>query len=447
MSIPWNPDNAAHLLRRAGFGARPDEVAKAVKAGLAATVENLLKPDKSADSLNYKNVNDISTIATWWIRRMASSKKPLAEKLTLFWHNHFATGNHKVDDFKLMHQQNRTIRKNCAGKFRDLMMAMARDPAMIYWLDSQTNVEGSTNKNFARELQELFTTGVLDKNGNHNYTENDVAEAARAFTGWQSDGSKFFFNADDHDFGAKTFKGQTGAFDGGDIIHFLVVEDATARRLCKKLFSFFAYDVALGDPAIDALSNIYLTNDTDIRPVLAAMFQMDEFYSQAAVRTHVLGPAEYLAASVRLVGGTVNLKDPYSLGIWCQDLGQSLLDPPSVFGWKEGLAWLSTTGVLGRIRVGEAIADGRQGDIVVFNPKKALGTKYNKLDAAGATDRILAALDMSGVAAATRAEIINYMQSDDNGAPAPFALDKDTIDKKVRGAVAIVLASPEYQLS
>lgn len=447
MSIPWNADNAAHLLRRAGFGATPAEINKSVKAGQTATIKLLLKKDKSSDKLPPHAGDGLERLASWWVRRMITTKTPLTEKLTLFWHNHFATGNHKVDDLKLMHDQNRALRKLCMAKFRDLAVAVAKDPAMIYWLDTQTNLKGNTNKNFARELQELFTTGVLDKNGVANYTEFDVDEAARAFTGWQTDRTKFVFNEDEHDFDTKTFKGHTGPWDGGDIISFLAVEDATARRICKKLFSFFAYDVALNDPVVDALSTVYLTNDTAIEPVLSAMFQMDEFYSSNATRAHVLGPAEFLASTIRVLGAVVNVKDPYSLGTWCQALGQSLFDPPSVFGWKEGPPWVSTAGILERARVAERIADGRKGNSIYFEPKKIFTKKLNIINSAETVDRALAALSMTGVASATRTALIQYLESTPDGADPDFQTNKYIIDAKARGLIAIILSTPEYQFS
>lgn len=442
MSISWNDQTAGHLLRRTGFGASAAEIAKAVKAGQAATLKSILKFDKKSDKLSKKDGDDIERLATWWLRRMMTTKTPLAEKLALFWHNHFATGNHKVDDVHLMHRQNQVFRKLGMGKFRDLALAVARDPAMIYWLDSQTNIQGSTNKNFARELQELFTTGVLDKNGLPNYTETDVDEAARAFTGWQTDRDGFVFNSDDHDFDTKTFKGHTGAWDGVDIINFLVVEDATARRICKKLFAFFAYDVPLNDPVIDTLSNVYLSNDTDIFAVMSAMLQMDEFYSAPALRSHVLGPAEYLAATCRLLKITVASFDHYTIQGWCQDLGQKLFDPPSVFGWKEGLPWLATTGVLQRARVAEELTAGRKGDGVVFDAKKIVKTKLDAASGDAYVDSALAALGMKDVSAATRTELIHYLSTNTSG----FS-SKDLTDMKSRGLFAILLSTPEYQLS
>jgi uncharacterized protein (DUF1800 family) len=231
MVVTWNEENAAHLLRRAGFGPRPPEVASAVKKGMAKTIAGLFKPWKKSDKLPKKPKTDsLEDLQAWWLRRMLATKSPLIEKMALFWHNHFATALSKVERLPLMHQQNRTLRKLAVGKFSTLCLALARDPAMVIWLDNISNIASDPNENFARELMELFTTGVLDAAGQPNYTETDVQESARAFTGWTLDDKfKFVFDPANHDFGTKTFRGQTANFDGTDIVAMLVVDPATAR--------------------------------------------------------------------------------------------------------------------------------------------------------------------------------------------------------------------------
>jgi uncharacterized protein (DUF1800 family) len=446
MPIPWNAENAAHLLRRAGFGPTPAEVQKAVKLGLDATVDKLLKPAKGSDKVP-KSVVGLSAGQAWWLRRMVSTKSPLTEKLTLFWHNHFATGFKKVKNLELMLLQISTLRALGTGKFRDLCLAVARDPAMIYWLDNQTNVKGAPNQNFARELQELFTTGVLDKDGNPIYTELDVEEAARAFTGWQTYGKSFYFNAAKHDFGEKTFKGHTGPFDGADIVNILVVEEATARRLAMKLFSYFGYQVGLDDPLVTTLADRYLTNDTSIAALLAAIFRSEAFYSQAAMRTHVMEPAEYIARTLRLTKAKVSVKAP-DIGYWCRYLGQSLLDPPSVFGWDEGLAWASSAGVIGRAAVAERVADARDShEPVRVKIQTLLGPKWKGIGADETVARLAQALGLDTLAAPTAAALSQYLSTADDGTPAPFEAAPDSLDKKGRGLLALLLASPEFQLS
>lgn len=454
MTTTWNSNNAAHLLRRAGFGATAADVKKALKNGLAGTVKSLFKPDKSSDKYPTKpNPESLADLQLWWLKRMLSTSSPLVEKLTLFWHNHFATAYSKVGDLYMMHLQNRTLRKLGMGSFRDLMTAVAKDPAMIVWLDNDSNHKDAPNENFARELQELFTTGVYDKDGNANYTEQDVIEAARAFTGWTTWDYEFHFADWDHDYGSKTFKGETGDLDGTDVIDMLVVEDATARRLAMKLFSYFAYEVELADPVLDPLVDAYQANDTEIRPVLEVLFKSDVFYSEEAKRARVKSPVEFFVGTLHMLGAKITAVDwvQYTISDMLAEMGQAPFDPPSVFGWAEGLPWVSSNGLLQRLRVAKSIADARKADDSAFSWKTAkfLGkkTKWKNLDAAEVVAAHLAALDAAHASETTVAALAEYLAADEDGNPAEFALDAEVIDTKVRGLVALIQSSPEYQLA
>lgn len=446
MAISWNEENAAHLLRRAGFGATSFEIKRALALGLTKTVQSLFKPDGASDKLP-KGIDSLERLQAWWMLRMIRTKRPLREKLALFWHNHFATGIQKVESLDEMHRQNRTFRALGFGKFRDLTLGVSKGAAMIVWLDSETNVVGNPNQNFARELMELFTTGVLDKNGNPNYTEMDVEEGARAFTGWQRDGWKFYFNEEDHDSGVKTFKGHTGAWGGEDIIGFLTAEDATARRLAMKLFSFFAYEVGLSDPVLDPLVAAYLQNDTEIRPMLELLFTSDVFYTVPAKRSHILGPVEFVVSATRQLRAKVT-PPADDLGYFTQEMGQSLFAPPSVFGWKEGLPWLSTAGVRSRAQVGTWLATGRDSrNPVHYKPAALIGSGWKGLGPEQIVDRLLAALGLPDAAPTTRAALATYLQLGSDGNPTEFENNAEFLDSKVRGAVALILSTPEYQLS
>jgi uncharacterized protein (DUF1800 family) len=455
MVVTWNEENAAHLLRRAGFGPRPPEVASAVKKGMAKTIAGLFKPWKKSDKLPKKPKTDsLEDLQAWWLRRMLATKSPLIEKMALFWHNHFATALSKVERLPLMHQQNRTLRKLAVGKFSTLCLALARDPAMVIWLDNISNIASDPNENFARELMELFTTGVLDAAGQPNYTETDVQESARAFTGWTLDDKfKFVFDPANHDFGTKTFRGQTANFDGTDIVAMLVVDPATARRLAWKSWSFFAYETTLDDPVLDPLVAAYLANDTSITALLKAIFEKDEFYSATAKRARVKSPAELLVGALRQLGAKISKSDTgvFEAANAMQALGQSIFEPPTVFGWKEGLQWISTNGLLERLRLAETIADARtsEGAGFVWNPAKLLGPKKKQaaLTAADVVAAVLGALSQSDALQATVATLESYLQTDENGQPVTFFVEPASIDVKVRGLVALILSSPEYQIA
>ncbi len=448
MTVDWNAANAAHLLRRAGFGGTRKEIDKALKAGLDKTLASLLKPEKS----KFKpptSVDNLQRLQSWWVARMLKSKHPLTEKLTLFWHNHFATSIAKVGDLQLMALHMGTLQSYAFGTFEDMLLAVSRDPAMLIWLDNRVNYANSINENYARELQELFTTGVLDRNGQPNYTEQEVIEVARAFTGWSLSHDEFTFKANKHDSGSKTFKGVTGALDGTDVIAILAADAATARRIPQKLWSFFAYPIALDDPLCDELEQLYTSSGGQIAAVLDGIFRHDAFYSVTAQRALVKSPVEFFVGAVHLLQGKQHSGYPYEIGDVLEELGQSLFAPPSVFGWKEGLKWVSTSGLLARNTRGEWIADARDKDHPVqYKPAKLLGKKkdWATLDAAGLVQRVLDELDTTA-SPATLAALAAYVLADDSGVPQPLVIDDDFVDRKLRGLVSLVLGTPDFQLA
>ncbi len=449
MPVTWSEENVAHLLRRAGFAARPKDVKTFKKQGLKKTMSALFKADKKSDKVpKGKGFEDFDDLKTWWLVRMLETKSPLIEKLTLFFHNHFATAFEKVGSIELMHEQNRTIRKSCLGRFHDLVLEMSRDPAMIIWLDNKTNVVGKPNENYARELMELFTTGVLDKNGSANYTELDVQESARAFTGWTIQDGKFAFDPSKHDETDKTFMGQTANFDGGDIVQILAAKPETAQRLAMKLWSFFAYSVDLDDPVLDPLVEAYLDNDTRVKPMLMTMFASEEFYSETAKNAHVKSPVEFAINALKLIGASINVKDG-GLTDRIEAMGQEVFNPPSVFGWDEGIGWVGTSGMLERARAVDDVTSVREKDAFVsFDPEKLLGSKkkYKKWDAAQTVSQLLAQLGPLEVSAGARAALEFYLKADSSGSEGEFSLDDETIDRKIRGFLAVAMALPEFQV-
>ncbi|HEY1375969.1 MAG TPA: DUF1800 family protein, partial [Gemmataceae bacterium] len=254
---PWQPDDnqtwsprwAGHLYRRAAFGATLDELRRAVKDGPQATLDRLLQGDP--DAKQYEQLvtdtgasiakgGDESALRGWWLYAMLNSGHPLRERLTLFWHNHFATSIAKVRSTEAMYAQNQTLRRHALGKFRPLLAEVSRDPAMLVWLDSNRNVKGQANENYAREVMELFTLGT------GHYTEPDIREAARAFTGWHTDGEKFTLAPRFHDDGEKTILGRRGAWDGTDVQRLALEHPACARFLVRKLYRFLISET--GDP-------------------------------------------------------------------------------------------------------------------------------------------------------------------------------------------------------
>ena len=271
---------------------------------------------------------------------MLVTQRPLEEKLTLFWHGHFATGNTKVRDTRMMHQQIEMLRANANGNFQDLLFGILTDPAMLVYLDNGENVKDHPNENFGRELLELFSLGV------GNYTETDIREAARAFTGWTNDVLEFKFDAEQHDVGEKTFLGRTGDFDGGDIIEIILEQDAAAEFMSGKLYRFFVREEV--DEAVRAdLAATFREADYALRPMLRRIFLSRDFYSPASYATQIKSPVHLVVSTYRKLGLT-ELPTIPDFNRLIAGLGQRLFNPPNVAGWAGGRTWVTPATLLDR---------------------------------------------------------------------------------------------------
>lgn len=448
----WAREDAAHLLRRAGFGAAPKDVDRAVRRGRKGTVRDLLS--FRATGTYFKDEEADQWGATrWWLRRMLDTKSPLQEKLVLFWHGHFATAISKVENAPMMARQNGLLRRHAAGSFRDLVHGISRDPAMLWWLDNHYNVKDHPNENFARELMELFTLGIRDPDGNANYTEQDVREAARAFTGWSFSEGKFAFYEGDHDFGVKTVLGLTGDLDGGDVVEHLVVRRSCAQFVATKLWEFFAHPDPDRD-VVERLADVYLRRGTEIRPVLEAMFQEDAFYSARAKSERVSSPVEFVVGTLRTLGTRT---DEESLTWRLSQMGQELFNPPNVAGWPGGLSWLNSVTRLNRMGFtwDALIHEGKDADFET-DVSRVLAGLSKKATAAQVVDHVLTTLGPVQASAATRAELTTYLETAPDGSPQPFVRGdlgskdeerRDLATAKLRGLVGLVLTLPEAYLA
>lgn len=350
----------AHLLRRAAFGASPKEWAFYSRLGLAGTTDYLLHPEKVEDSMG-KMQNDIGgdfvdfeefwSIRNWWLYRMAHTARPLEEKMTLFWHNHFATSAYKVDSAKRMWNQNETLRRFGMGSFRTLLQQVARDPAMLIWLDGAQNHAGAPNENFAREVMELFTLG----RGN-GYSETDIKEAARCFTGWRwaNTPSNFVYDPGTHDDGEKTVLGHTGNWHTDDVLDILVRYPATAKRLTAKLYRFF---VGANPSEEDSakLCDAYFASDFDIRSVLQTLFALESFYAPQACFAKIKSPTEFTVMTLKTLGAPLSSARDVSGALAL--MGQDLFNPPNVKGWNEGRDWINSRTLLARVNFASLLAD------------------------------------------------------------------------------------------
>lgn len=359
----WSDDLARHLLWRCGFGAAPDEISRVREQGLERTVQQLLTPQAESAEFeqvspllrqNAEDTSSIGNLKAWWLHRMTRSANPLFEKMVLFWHNHFATSYAKVQSVAHMADQNDLIRQHALGSFRALLHGMTSDVAMLIWLDGNANKKRHPNENFAREVMELFSLGV------GHYTEQDIVEAARAFTGWHVREDRFWFNAGQHDPGTKTVFGQTGEFDGRDIIELCLAQEACPRFLAAKLLRQFVTPEPRPQD-VTALARCIRRQDFQIAAVLEELFTSQLFFAAENRRVRIKSPVELVIGSYRTLGVRPNLENTVSL---LAELGQDVFQPPTVKGWDGGRLWISSASLLLRTRfVNELLYGSRLGSV------------------------------------------------------------------------------------
>ncbi|MEY5099389.1 MAG: hypothetical protein RJA36_2108 [Pseudomonadota bacterium] len=276
-------------------------------------------------------------IGYWWANRMLLTKRPLEEKMTLFWHGHFATSDEKVRDYRKMLKQNEMLRARATGNFRDLLIAVAQDPAMLAYLDAAVNVKGAPNENFAREIMELFSMGV------GNYSEQDIREAARAFTGWNFKGLQFVVNPQQHDDGVKRVLGRSGRFDGVQVIDIILAQPVTSEYIATKLYRYFVREDV--SPQLRArLGRLLRDNRYEIAPFLEALFLSQDFFSDASVGSRIKPPVELVVSTYRKMG-LAEIPGIPDFNDLTDSMGQKLLLPPNVAGWSSGKSWI-TPGLL-----------------------------------------------------------------------------------------------------
>jgi uncharacterized protein (DUF1800 family) len=355
----------SHLLRRAGFGASSEEYERYQSMGLQATIDELVNYTAVDDSAALALAAEVPTEtaqrgnpALWWVVRMANTKRPLQEKMTLFWHGLITSQLSVVNDNNAMVQQNEFMRAHALGSFPEMLRGISMDRAMMEYLDIAGSVRRAPNENYARELMELFAMGE------GNYTEDDVREAARAFTGWVVQReytppniftlSEPVFRPERFDNGQKTFLGKTGNFRPDDIVDIIAAQPATARHITRKLFEFFVYSDP-EDGTLEPFVKVYNDNDGNIGAVVSALLHSEVFYSPRAYRALVKTPLEYVVGAVKALGMQANItpllapgNPPRALGL-ITNMGQTPFEPPNVAGWPGGAAWLNATTMFARL--------------------------------------------------------------------------------------------------
>ena len=459
----------AHLMRRAGFGASYEELERRAAKGYEATVEELLHPedqtDVPMDVMNrymhgWRDMRGIMANQGYWTYQMVNSPKQLQEKMTLFWHGIFCVGDSKCMAANQILIELNKFRKYGMGNFENLLLELSLDPAMLYYLDNQLSHKEAINENWGRELLELFSVGV-GMDGHANYSEDDVKECARAFTGWTIANAiprypygryenTFLYNQRDHDEEEKTFLGEKGNFNGGDIVHIIAKQPSAARFISRHLYNFFVADEVQvpswqntppRDPQlIKALEDEYFRSGYDIRSMLRVLFNSDSFKNARFAK--VKSPTEMVVSTLRMTGDFTrpepNMYDPV---LEIRYMGQDLLNPPTVEGWHTGKEWIDSGTLVERVnfaagKMGEVDAPGIR-DLI-----SRLAARGSTLSAGQLVDICLELLGGYQLADETRNLFISHLEE---GGPLPTSSPDFT--QRASQMLQLIVSTQEYQFA
>ena len=463
----------AHLLRRTGFGANPDELESYLDKGYDRTVEEILHPSDPGNMpddlirryhVEQSELRDLAGSAAYWMYRMISTSCPMEEKIALFWHGLFATGYAKLNQARSLLNQVDMFRKKGLGNYETLLLELSQDPAMIVWLDNNENHSDAINENYGRELLELFSMGI------GNYSEDDIKECARAFTGWTLGNPEYMavraskdsiwpygriawhfkYMEEDHDDGLKTFLGETGNFNGEDIISVIVKQESTANFIATRLFQFFGSDEVTdeGNEVIQDMVDTYFSSGYEIRDMLRTLFHSEFFKSDNAMFSRVKNPVEMVVGAVRMAG---NYQSPV-LGIEQVSntmlyMGQGLLQPPTVEGWHEGVEWIDSGSLVERINfAAKELSNVNSPGIRSIIERLEVISGEGTLTPSDLTDQCLDLLGPIKVSDETRNVLVQYAELHGD-------LDLrghqpgDQSEEQVGNMLRLVAATKEYQLA
>ena len=484
----WDYTTAAHLLNRAGFGGTPAEIEKLVALGHEKAVASLVDFEKIPDSTpdpdwahpdpghaerrraarnaapdvrqqmqreeRQMENERMMELRGWWLKRMAKGPRPFQEKMTLFWHGHFATSFEKVRDAYYMWRQNELFRRLATGNWLELLNEAGKDPAMLVWLDQAQSRKDHPNENFAREVMELFALGE------GHYTEKDITEAARALTGWSLDpeGQKFIYRPFIHDNGEKTVLGRTGNLEGDDFIAQIIAQQQSATFITAKLWNFFAGEMPSAELNAE-LADFFRRGGNNFKPLMRMMFLTEDFYSPSIVRNEIKSPVQWLIGSVRML--ECELPPPLVSTNLLRSLGQDIFAPPNVKGWDGGIAWITTNNLIARYNQAALLA---QGDMSIAssmasgpakNPArvKRIQGQMRNLRAGGVdVNKILTEEernDKEKLIAALEKRLLQSTLADSRQKTLREFLDskKDLDESDIRDAIRLVMSTQEYQVT
>ncbi|HXH60624.1 MAG TPA: DUF1800 domain-containing protein [Fimbriimonadaceae bacterium] len=473
MAVPKDQAKIAHLLRRFGLGASEAEIDFYGKDGIKGAVDRLLDYEDLDEGFdvepsvfsNPKNgVVNMRGMQLWWYLRLSATRHPFEQKMTVFWHDHFATSAAKVDVPEAMYNYVETLRQNATGTFGDLLTKISKNQAMLYWLDNNENIKGTANENFAREVMELFTLGVDD-----GYTENDIREIARAFTGWAfgikrggrviptqkpNRNTVFLSIPARHDDGEKTIFGKTGDYNGDDVLAMLIANPNTAHYITKKIWEWFVYPNP-SNATVDEYAKKWIAANLDTKELVRAIANSDEFYSDKARRAVVKNPIDFCVSAWRSLGIGEAVMDRVrsagadqntrrfagSAGVLesaTKAMGMELMYPPDVSGWVSGEEWISTGSMVERIKFADRLFGAQSRGI--------LALAMRDLPVAGSTpeavvDRLLSVFDAD--LPKKKVQILYEAAKDNSSGPLTPANIEPTLDAVTR----LIFGSPEFQFN
>lgn len=446
---PWNLRKVGHVYRRAAFGATWDNLQEGLKLGPQKLLDKLLTEQATGNGYNQetdeflaaaaRKFNEGNQASSWWLYRMMNTGFPLREKIALFWHNHFATSNNKVQNVPAMVSQYELIRQHALGNFADLLQGISKDPAMMIWLDTVESKKGQPNENYARELMELFSLGI------GNYTEMDIREAARAFTGWSLEGNRFVFKPKEHDDSPKTVLGRTGKWKGEDIVKICLEQPACPRFIVRKLYRFLISETeSPSQELIEPLAQSF-AKDWNFGKVVETMLRSNLFFSPVAYRTRIKPPVDFVTGAAKALEGRLGAAgSSVNLQAATEALGQHLFHPPSVKGWDGGETWLNAQTLLYRqnfaLDLCRRPAEYRQ-PAAAF----ALASRYRKLDSVEMVNFFLDLFLQGDIPEEARGRITDYAKNSHQKGIYSNETERNT--QKAIGVAHLIMSLPEYQLS
>jgi hypothetical protein len=491
----WDYTRASHLLGRAGFGGTIAEIEAAVAQGAEKAIASLVKPEvrddlpgmpfgdlsggvgaigqgglkaraQMAAGLDQKGRQALFQLhqaarnerfghmKTWWLDRMIRTQRPLEEKMTLMLHGLLVSSFVSVKDSFHLYQQNVLLRRHALGNFKQLIAEISRDPAMLDYLNNNQNKKEHPNENYARELMELFTLGI------GNYTENDIKQSARAFSGWTFAGDQFVFNAREHDDGMKTFLGQSGNFDGTDIIRIIFEQPAASRYLATRLLKFYAIDEPPKE-AVEAIAKVLRDRNYEMGPALATLFASKWFYSRDVMRTQIKSPVQLLVGSHRMLG--LNIADARAADNALKTMGQELFNAPTVKGWDGGRAWINTSTMFSRYNLPAYVVTGRlptvgkkaADDAMVRQQYAEFQSPWSPqmdlADAAvsttdGVVDYYIKKLIQDKLEPRKREDLIEFLNATGDAKSRLFDPVAADAEKQIRSLVHLIMSMAEYQV-